>query len=103
MKKTFFTLCCLIELTILLKPAEIMSYKAEKGVVMKTLPTGQKLIIAEDKSLPVTHVYAVLKSGSIWDPPELEGITSLMGEILMRGTQTRTREELRNALDQLGA
>jgi len=103
MKKTFFTLCCLIELTILLKPAEIMSYKAEKGVVMKTLPTGQKLIIAEDKSLPVTHVYAVLKSGSIWDPPEIEGITSLMGEILMRGTQTRTREELRNALDQLGA
>ena len=90
-------------LFIILCFVQVIAVAATKGVVMKTLPTGQKLILAEDKSLPVTHVYAVLKSGSIWDPPELEGITSLMGEMLMRGTQTRTREQLRDELDQLGA
>ncbi len=94
MKKILLTLCCFLELT---------AVATTKGVVMKTLPAGQKLIIAKDKSLPVTYVYAVLKSGSIWDPPELEGVTGLMGEILMRGTQTRTREQIRDELDQLGA
>lgn len=99
MKKIILTLCCLIQFTV----EAGVSDPAPKGVVMKTLATGQKIIIAEDKSLPVTYLYAVLKSGSVWDPPELEGITSLMGEMLMRGTQTRTREQMRDELDQLGA
>ena len=99
MKKIIFTLCCFIQITA----GAATAAAATKGVVMKTLSTGQKIIISEDKSLPVTHIYAVLKSGSIWDPPEMEGITDLMGDMLMRGTQTRTREQLRDELDLLGA
>ncbi|MBI2645572.1 MAG: insulinase family protein [Deltaproteobacteria bacterium] len=99
MKRIIVTFCCFIQFIAVAATAAA----ATKGVVMKTLPTGQKIIISEDKSLPVTHIYAVLKSGSIWDPPEMEGITDLMGDMLMRGTQTRTREQLRDELDLLGA
>src|SRR3989338_7652409 len=93
-QKIIVTFCCFIQIIAVAGTAvAVTAAAATKGVVMKTLSTGQKIIISEDKSLPVTHIYAVLKSGSIWDPPEIEGITDLMGDMLMRGTQTRTRED----------
>ncbi len=73
------------------------------SVNMTQLSTGQKLIISEDKSLPVATIYAVGRYGYVWDPPELEGLTSLVGNMLLRGTLTRSRERLRDELDQLGA
>jgi len=76
---------------------------AAKGVHVEQLSNGQKLIIAEDKSLPVCYVYAILKTGAIWDSPRDEGLTMLTGDMLLRGTTTRTREALQDALDQLGA
>ena len=67
---------------------------AAKGVHVEQLSNGQKLIIAEDKSLPVCYVYAILKTGAIWDSPRDEGLTMLTGDMLLRGTTTRTREAL---------
>lgn len=74
-----------------------------KGVSMKRLATGQELIVAEDKSLPMCYLYAVIRSGYIWDSPDYEGLTSLMGSMLLRGTTHRTREKIQDELDQLGA
>ncbi len=70
---------------------------------MKTLQTGQKLIITQDKSFPRSSVYVIFKSGAILEPKSLEGVTALMGEMLTRGTTHRTRDVIRDELDQLGA
>ncbi|HBQ21931.1 MAG: hypothetical protein A2Z91_01060 [Deltaproteobacteria bacterium GWA2_38_16] len=93
MKNFFFIICLFIS---------SFAY-ARGGVTVKTLETGQKLIVSEDKSLPVCYLYMVLKNGAIWDPKELEGLTSITSEMLMRGTTTRTREQIRDELDILGA
>ena len=76
---------------------------SEKGVQVTQLSTGQKLIVAEDKSLPVSTIYAVGRFGYVSDSPEHEGLSSLAGNMLLRGTSTRAREEIRDELDQLGA
>lgn len=82
---------------------KVFSSGMTKGVTVMHLSTGQNVIIAEDKSLPICYLYAVLKSGYIWDPKKEEGLTRLVGRMLLRGTQKRTREELQDELDQLGA
>ncbi|MBI4041300.1 MAG: insulinase family protein [Deltaproteobacteria bacterium] len=67
------------------------------------LTTGQKLIVAEDPGLPLVDLYLLVRAGSILDSPATEGAISFMGEMLLRGTKNRTRAQITDALDQLGA
>lgn len=74
-----------------------------KGVLVKILGSEQKLIVAEDTSLPICNLFTVFKIGSILETADKEGLVNLMGEMLTRGTKTKTREQIRDTLDQLGA
>lgn len=76
---------------------------AERGIQVDQLKTGQKFIVEEDHSLPIIRIYTVLRSGSIWDPKQYEGLTAFMGEMMLRGTKNRSRSQITDELDQLGA
>jgi zinc protease len=57
----------------------------------------------EDSTLPVVRVAILVRSGAVTDPKGLEGLTHFLSEMLPRGTRTRSREQLENELDSLGA
>ncbi len=57
----------------------------------------------EDHSLPVVQVNLAVKAGSVTDPAGQSGITNFMGEMLLRGTRSKTKEQIDLALDQMGA
>lgn len=55
-----------------------------------------------DSSLPLVRVSVVIRSGSVLDPSGQSGITNFLGEMLLRGTRARTKEQIDLELDRLG-
>lgn len=56
-----------------------------------------------DSRLPIVNINVAIKSGSVTDPEGQIGLTNFMGEMLLRGTQARNKEQIDMALDQMGA
>ena len=60
-----------------------------------TLPNGMKLFILEDHELPLIRVSALIRTGSIYEPPEKIGLASITGRVMRTGgTTSRTGDEL---------
>ncbi|MHC4742127.1 MAG: M16 family metallopeptidase [Planctomycetota bacterium] len=69
-----------------------------------TLPNGMKLFILEDRELPLINVSALIRTGSIYEPPEKIGLASMTGRVMRTGgTQTRTGDELDEILEAMAA
>lgn len=82
--------------------------KSISTLLMLTLfrvPTARALetFFEEESTLPRVQVALVVRGGSVDDPAGKEGLTQFLGELLLRGTKTRSREALNEAIDQLGA
>ncbi len=56
-----------------------------------------------DSSLPIVYLNVAVKGGAANDPAGKSGISNFVGEMMMRGTKTRTKAQIDEALDQLGA
>lgn len=56
-----------------------------------------------DSSLPIVQINVALKTGAVSDPDQALGLTNFMGEMLLRGTRNKTREQIDLAIDQMGA
>jgi len=56
-----------------------------------------------DSSLPIVYLNVAVRAGSVIDPAGQSGITNFLGEMLLRGTRARTKEQIDLALDQIGA
>jgi zinc protease len=54
-------------------------------------------------SLPLVYINVAVRAGSVTDPEGQGGITNFMGEMLLRGTRSRTKEQIDLELDQMGA
>lgn len=68
-----------------------------------TLPQGGHLYVVEEQTLPLVSFQLLLPGGMGCEPAHLEGVTSLLGDFLTRGTRTRSREDFEDALDAIGA
>ncbi len=62
-----------------------------------------EVIFEKDPSLPLVSLNVALKAGAATDPEGQGGLTNFMGEMLLRGTRTKTKEQIDLALDQIGA
>src|ERR1035438_6987488 len=69
-----------------------------------TLPNGMKLYLMEDHDLPVVGGIALVRTGSLLDPPQRIGLAQLAG-IAMRtgGTAVKTAEQIDTLLDNLAS
>lgn len=67
--------------------------------------TGQaaELQFEADDTLPLVYLNIVVRGGAVEDPTGKSGLTNFMGEMLLRGTKLRSKEQLDQALDQMGA
>lgn len=68
-----------------------------------TLPNGLKVIVFEDKRLPLVSYRLGFKTGSIYDAKDSVGETAAMTALLNEGTKTRTSQQLAEEIERLGA
>ena len=73
------------------------------GEVQKfELSNGLRLLVREDARLPLVAMGAVFRSGLLAETPQTNGITRLMAKSLLKGTTTRTAEQIANAIEAVG-
>ena len=61
------------------------------------------LIVETHHGLPVVHMTLYFPGGPAHDPVGKEGLTTLCNRALIRGTRTRTRSQIEEAIEQLGS
>jgi zinc protease len=73
------------------------------GEVQKfELPNGLRLLVREDRRLPLIGISAVFRGGLLAETPESNGITRLMAKSLLKGTKTRTAEQIATEIEAVG-
>src|SRR2546421_2571184 len=66
------------------------------------LPNGLRLLVREDPRLPIVAMGAVFRGGLLAETPQTNGVTRLMAKVLLKGTKTRTAEQIANGLEAVG-
>jgi zinc protease len=56
-----------------------------------------------DPALPIVYLNVAVKAGAANDPQGQAGIANFVGEMMIRGTKTRSKDQIDEELDQLGA
>jgi zinc protease len=73
------------------------------GALRRPGPGGSLLIVESNHSVPLVHVVVASRSGSAADPRHREGLTNLAAEWARHGAGGRSRAQMDEALDMLGA
>ncbi|PZR75367.1 MAG: hypothetical protein DLM73_05490 [Chthoniobacterales bacterium] len=97
-------------LTIIsLNPKAALAAKAEStsalaaGEIQKIeLSNGLRLLVREDPRLPLVSMVAVFRGGLLAETRQTNGITRLMAKVLLKGTKTRTAEEIADTIEAVG-
>ena len=66
------------------------------------LSNGLRLLVREDARLPLVSMTAVFRGGLLAETPENNGITRLMSRTLLKGTKTRTAEQISSQIEAVG-
>ncbi|HKO58563.1 MAG TPA: pitrilysin family protein [Thermoanaerobaculia bacterium] len=69
----------------------------------KTLPNGLRVIVVQKKGLPLVAARLLIKTGSEADPADHGGLADMTGTLLIKGTTTRSSEEIARGVEALGA
>lgn len=73
------------------------------AIFLSSVCSATEVSFEEDHRLPLVYLNVAVKAGSVTDPQGQSGMSNFMGELMLRGTKSRNKEELDRALDQLGA
>src|ERR1700751_4442215 len=66
------------------------------------LSNGLRLLVREDHRLPLVAIGAVFRGGLLAENPQDNGVTRLMAKVLLKGTKTRTAEQIANEIESVG-
>lgn len=94
---------------VLLTPEPPIVERKNEAIHRAGLPTrtvlanGIPLIVREDRRLPLVHVCAALRGGVLSEEASRAGLTQLMADLLVRGTTSRSGEDIALASESLGA
>jgi zinc protease len=92
-----------------LDPPGSLAKKADAPVAAKAgeiqkfeLNNGLRVLVREDARLPLVAISAVFRCGLLAETPETNGITRLVAKSLLKGTKTRTAEQISGQLEAVG-
>ncbi len=66
------------------------------------LANGLRLLVREDPRLPLISMTAVFRSGLLAETPQTNGVTRLTSRVLIKGTKTRTAEQIADQIEAIG-
>lgn len=66
------------------------------------LSNGLRLLVREDPRLPLISMTAVFRGGLLAETPQTNGITRLTARVLLKGTKTRTAEQIADQIEAIG-
>ncbi len=66
------------------------------------LPNHLRLLVREDPRLPLVSMVACFKAGLLAETPGDNGITKLFSRVVLKGTKTRTAEQIADQLEAVG-
>jgi zinc protease len=72
-------------------------------LLLSPLAQALEIDFENDSNLPIVYINAAFKGGAVRDPEGQEGITNFMGEMLLRGTQSKSKKDIDLQLDLMGA
>jgi zinc protease len=71
-------------------------------VTRLVLPNGLTVLVRENHSAPVVALTLLSRAGSADEPPDRNGVTALLGRVLLKGTRTRSAVEVASAAEDAG-
>jgi predicted Zn-dependent peptidase len=85
---------------VLLAPA---AASAQSGGVTRTrLPNGLTVLVRENPAAPVVAYSLMVKMGTRTETPDIAGISNLLQQMLVRGTEKLDGEQIAEAADRMG-
>jgi zinc protease len=94
---SFFVLC----LTCIAFGKHKTSFRAEPPKE-NGVPVAPKVFYEKNPSALTTEVSVVVMSGSMNDPIDKLGLSNLVGEMVLRGTKSKSREKFQGELEKMG-
>ncbi len=67
-----------------------------------TLTNGLRLLVREDSRLPLISIVSTFKAGLLAETPQNNGINRLLSRTILKGTTTRTAEEIAETIESAG-
>ncbi len=84
------------------KPAEERSPLPKPGIVRETFPNGLTAVVRENSAIPMAAVTVGFRGGVEAEDARTNGISNLVAHLLLRGTATRSEDEITGAIESLG-
>ena len=84
-------------------PKTVTAAVTTAGEIQKIeLSNGLRLLVREDPRLPLVSMAAVFRGGLLAEARGTNGITRLMSKSLLKGTKSRTAEQIADAIEAVG-
>lgn len=74
----------------------------DNAIQKVTLPNGLRLLMKQDRRLPFVEFRIVFKAGVLAENAETNGQSQLLARLLLKGTPTRTAEQIVTEIESLG-
>ncbi|MEW6487925.1 MAG: pitrilysin family protein [Thermodesulfobacteriota bacterium] len=75
---------------------------SREGLVRRVLPNGARILVKENRAVPIAAARAVFLGGLRREPPSLAGAYHLLGLALVRGTASRSAYDIAHEMDAVG-
>jgi zinc protease len=96
------TLYALLPTGTILQRTEAREAIIDREIQMIEFPNGLRLLIKEDHRLPFVEYRAVFRGGVLAENPSNNGLTLLLAKCILKGTPTRSAEQIANEIESLG-
>lgn len=70
---------------------------------VRTLSNGLRVLVQRSTASPTVTICTAARGGLRFETADTNGITEFMADMLVRGTKTRTREQIAQSVEDLGA
>ncbi|HZR21853.1 MAG TPA: pitrilysin family protein [Verrucomicrobiae bacterium] len=84
------------------KTSALIEGSTEHPIQKFVLPGGLRLLVKEDHRLPFVEFRTVFSGGVLVENSNNNGITQLMGKLLLKGTKTRSAEDIAREIESIG-
>ncbi len=79
-----------------------VSASVERAIHRERLPNGLTLLLREDHRLPFVEMRLVMKSGLLFEDARINGVSSLVSRLVLKGTKRRSAEQIFREIESVG-